>query len=202
MMFRGDQHVDDWAEVAVDYLDGQLDQQTRMAVERHLAGCPDCAARLRKQQSVVRFLQETVLDDPPEDLEYRAIGELVFPSPGGRPLAQPVEVEKPSRSPRWYRTLRAWMPVTVAVIALLAAVIGYGVAPFRLGRRGGHQYRPGRWRPHHCGGERDHGRALPGRGHRVRSRGYHDHRRGRDDDHRGGGRAARYRAGPSHIRSH
>jgi predicted anti-sigma-YlaC factor YlaD len=127
MMIRGDQHVDDWAEVAVDYLDGRLDHETRLAVENHLAGCPDCAARLRKQQSVVRFLQESALYDPPEDLEYRAIGEMIFPSPGGRPIAPPVEVEKPSRSPRWYRTLRAWMPATVAVIALLAAVIGYGI---------------------------------------------------------------------------
>jgi anti-sigma factor RsiW len=127
MMIRGDQHVDDWAEVAVDYLDGQLDQDTRVAVESHLAGCPECAARLRKQQSVVRFLQETPLYDPPEDLEYRAIGEIVFPSPGGQSLLRPVEVEKPSRTPNWYRTFRAWIPATVAVVALLAAVVGYGI---------------------------------------------------------------------------
>ena len=99
MMIRGDQHVDDWAEVAVDYLDGRLDPETRLAVESHLAGCPDCAARLRRQQSVVRFLQETALDDPPEDLEYRAIGEMVFPSPGGQPLARPGAVQKLARTP-------------------------------------------------------------------------------------------------------
>ena len=128
MMIRGDQHVDDWAEVAVDYLDGQLDPDSRVAVESHLAGCPDCAARLRKQQSVVRFLQETPLYDPPEDLEYRAIGEIVFPSPGGQPLLGPVEAEKPYRTPNWYRTLRAWIPATVAIVALLAAVVGYGIA--------------------------------------------------------------------------
>jgi len=128
MMIRGDQHVDDWAEVGVDYLDGQLDQDARAAVESHLAGCPECAARLRKQQSVVRFLQETPLYDPPEDLEYRAIGEIVFPSPGGQPLARPVEAARPSRTPGWYRTLRAWIPATVAVVALLAAVVGYGIA--------------------------------------------------------------------------
>jgi anti-sigma factor RsiW len=127
MMFRGDLHVDDWAEVAVDYLDGRLDERTRLAVESHLAGCPDCAARLRTQQSVVRFLQETPLDDPPEDLEYRAIGKIIFPSPGGQSFVRPV-VKKPSRSPRWTRTLRAWLPVTVAVIALLGAVIGYGIS--------------------------------------------------------------------------
>src|SRR5512137_2012455 len=110
MMIRGDQHVDDWADVAVDYLDGRLDPDTRLAVESHLAACPDCTARLRQQQSVVRILQETPLYDPPEDLEYLSIGELVFPSPGGQPLAPPVEAKKPSRAPRWYRTIRAWIP--------------------------------------------------------------------------------------------
>ena len=127
-MIRGDQHVDDWAEVAVDYLDGRLDPETRLVVESHLAGCPDCSARLRRQQSVVRLLQEAPFYDPPEELEYRAIGEIVFPSPGGRPLATPVAAQKPSRAPGWYRALRGWIPATVAVIALVAALTGYGIA--------------------------------------------------------------------------
>jgi anti-sigma factor RsiW len=128
MMIRGDQHVDDWAEVAVDYLDGQLDQDTRLAVEAHLSGCPDCAARLRKQQYVVRFLQESVLDDPPQDLEYRSMGEMIFPSPGGETIARPAEVKKPARTPRWYRELRAWAIPVVAFVALVGAVVGYSVA--------------------------------------------------------------------------
>jgi anti-sigma factor RsiW len=127
-MFRGDQHVDDWPEVAVDYLDGRLDHEARLAVERHLSACPDCTTRLQRQQYVVKFLQETPLEDPPEDLEYRAIGELVFPSPGGQPVGRPVEVEKKYRTPKWQRTLRTWLPASVAVVALLAAVIGYGIA--------------------------------------------------------------------------
>jgi anti-sigma factor RsiW len=127
MMLRGDQHVDDWPEMAVDYLDGRLDHETRLAVEHHLSGCPDCTARLRKQQYVVSFLQEAPLEDPPDDLEYRAIGELVFPSPGAVRIGQPSGV-KPQRTPKWQRTLRAWLPATVAVCALLAAVVGYGIA--------------------------------------------------------------------------
>jgi anti-sigma factor RsiW len=128
MMIRGDQHLDDWTEIAVDYLDGQLDQDTRLAVEAHLSGCPACAARLRTQQYVVTVLQESVLADAPEDLEYRSIGELVFPSPGTEPLVRPIEEKKVYRTPRWFRTFRAWIPATVAVCALVAAVVGYGVA--------------------------------------------------------------------------
>jgi hypothetical protein len=127
MTIRGDQHVDDWIEVAVDYLDGQVDAATKAAVESHLAGCPDCANRLKAQQGVVRFLQQTVLDEAPEDLEYRTLGELVFPSPGGKPVFEPpASVERP-RSSRLARRLRPWIPVSVAVVALLAAVTGYGI---------------------------------------------------------------------------
>jgi anti-sigma factor RsiW len=126
MTFREDQHVDDWAEVAVDYLDGRLDQQTRMAVERHLSGCPDCAARLRRQQAIVNFVQRTPLHDPPQDLEDRALGELLFPSARGRQLE--TARRRPAARPSWQRTLRAWLPATVAVVALLAAVVGYGLA--------------------------------------------------------------------------
>jgi len=128
MMIRGDQHVDDWAEIAVDYLDGRLDDDTRLSVEAHLADCPECAARLHQQQYVVTVLQEAALVDPPEDLEYRSIGELIFPSPGAEPLILAPEDRKTHGTPRWYRTVRAWIPATVAVCALLAAVVGYGIA--------------------------------------------------------------------------
>ena len=127
MIIRGDQHVDDWAEAAVDYLDGRLDQETRAAVEAHLSGCPDCTGRLRRQQYVVSFLQDTALDDPPEDLEYRSIGEIIFPSPGTEPaLAAPVE-KSVYRTPRWFRELRHWVPAAVAVVALASAVVAYSV---------------------------------------------------------------------------
>lgn len=127
MTIRGDQHVDDWIEAAVDYLDGQVDAATKAAVESHLAGCPDCANRLRAQQGVVRFLQQTVLDEAPEDLEYRTLGELVFPSPGGKPVFEPPAPVERRRSSRLARRLRPWIPVSVAVVALLAAVAGYGI---------------------------------------------------------------------------
>lgn len=128
MTIRGDQHIDDWLEVAVDYLDGQVDEATKAAVEHHLAACSGCADRLRAQQGVVRFMQRTPLDDPPEDLEYRTLGELVFPSPGGEPafrLPTPAE-RRPRRS--LARRLQPWIPVSVAVVALLVAVAGYGIA--------------------------------------------------------------------------
>jgi anti-sigma factor RsiW len=130
-MIRGDQHVDDWAELAVDYLDGRLDHDARKAVEAHLAGCPACAARLRRQQYVVGFLQDTVLDDPPADLEYRCIGELVSPPPGTQPVFYAPESKRIYRTPRWYRAVRTWVPAAVAVVAVVVAIAVF--ADFRSG---------------------------------------------------------------------
>lgn len=117
-------HVDDWAELAVDYLDGRAAPETKAAIQRHLQECPVCAARLDTQQSVVAFLQETYLDDPPLDLEDRVIGEVLFPS---QPVATPRKEEPQGWSVTWNKRIRPWLPATVAVVALLAAVIGYGV---------------------------------------------------------------------------
>ena len=52
----------------------------------------------------------------------------IFPSPGAEPVVQPAEEKKVYRTPRWYRAFRAWIPATVAVCALIAAVVGYGIA--------------------------------------------------------------------------
>ncbi|MFH0916888.1 MAG: zf-HC2 domain-containing protein [bacterium] len=117
-------HVDDWDELVVDYLNGRLASETKVAVELHLQECPDCAARVQTQHRVVTLLQEASLDDPPEDLEQRVLGEILFPS---QPVLRP-QVEEPSRwSKVWRRKVRPWIPATVAVAALLGAVVGYGL---------------------------------------------------------------------------
>jgi anti-sigma factor RsiW len=118
-------HVDEWDEqIVVDYLDGRLAPEGKAAVKRHLQECPDCADRVQAQQSVVRFLQETSLDDPPEDLEYRVLGEILFPS---QPIAPRQVEEAPRWSKIWRRKIRPWLPATIAVAALLTAVVAYGV---------------------------------------------------------------------------
>jgi len=117
-------HVDEWGELVVDYLDGRLASETKSAVESHLRECPDCAARVQAQQSVVTFLQETALDDPPEDLEYRVLGEMLFPS---QPLAPPRVEQTRRGSILWRRKIRPWIPVTVALAALVVALVGFGL---------------------------------------------------------------------------
>ncbi len=90
-------HMDDWEDLAVDYMDGQVDGETRAAIESHLQDCPACAARLHVQQQVFTLLKETPLDDPPPELENRVLGELSFsPAPAIRAVARP-RTEEPSR---------------------------------------------------------------------------------------------------------
>lgn len=138
MMFRGNEqdgrgwapasappgHVDDWGELVVDYLDERLAPEIKAAVERHLQECPDCAARIQTQRSVLTFLEQTSFDDPPEELEYRVLGEILFPS---QPVLRPQVEEPPRWSKIWRRKVRPWIPATVAVVALLGAVVGYGL---------------------------------------------------------------------------
>jgi len=123
-MFRGDAHVDEWGEVAIDYLDGRLDPDTKAAVERHLHSCADCAARLRTQHQVTRLLQQTELDDPPSELQDRVLGQLLLPSRPVARVSRPA-TEEPGWSILWRRKIKPWIPATVAVAAVVFAIVGY-----------------------------------------------------------------------------
>ncbi|NLV72767.1 MAG: hypothetical protein GXY46_09255 [Actinobacteria bacterium] len=120
-------HVDDWQELAVDYLDGTLDTETRAAIERHLDACPTCAARLRVQRDVIALLEEIPLKEVPLGLEYQIMSKMpALPETG------PAEVRRPSGersgwSRIWQRKIRPWVPATIGVMAVLLAVVGYGL---------------------------------------------------------------------------
>ncbi|MBN1629062.1 MAG: zf-HC2 domain-containing protein [Thermoleophilia bacterium] len=148
MMTRGDEnegrglmpdgmvsgHVDDWEELAVDYLDGVLDPSTTAAVDAHLRDCPACAARLHKQGALVAFLEDVDYEAPPSDLEDRVLGQLLFPAAGARaetdaetlPI-QPLKQQESRWSALWRRKIVPWVPATIGVVAVLALVVTYGL---------------------------------------------------------------------------
>jgi hypothetical protein len=119
-------HVDDWEDVAVDYLDGTLDTATKRAVDAHFDACPACAARLGAQRAICTVLQQEALEEAPSDLEDRALGEILFPSTP-RPTVRAAAAKRTRRSELWRRTFRPWIPATIAVVALFAAFISFGV---------------------------------------------------------------------------
>jgi hypothetical protein len=127
-------HIDDWEDVAIDYLDDHVDDNTKAAVELHLRECSVCAARLQTQQNVFALLKQTPLADPPSGLEDRVLGELSFtPKPAVRAIARP-QAHEPSRwSTIWTRRAMRWVPATVGIAAVLVAVVAYGL----VGSHGG-----------------------------------------------------------------
>jgi hypothetical protein len=113
-------HLGDWEPIATDYVDGKTDP----AVRTHLESCPRCAAQIASQQDIIALLHEAPMIDPPPGLEDRILGEALFPretapDQGQRSLA----ATGPHRT--WHG-LRAWLPATAGVVAVLAAVVAYG----------------------------------------------------------------------------
>ncbi len=117
-------HVDDWEELAIDYLDGSIDAMNKAAVEAHIDSCSSCAARLGVQRGVCNVLRLVALDDAPPRLEDETIGDILFPPELSRPL---VPATSRSRWSTWRRRYKPWIPVTAAVVAFFAIMISVGV---------------------------------------------------------------------------
>jgi anti-sigma factor RsiW len=120
-------HLDDWADLAVDYLDGGLDQLTETALRQHLDTCSDCAARVETQRAFLAVLRGASLAQPPAELEGNTLGEVLAALERAKPVRRGA-LEQPSRRPPVpWGTLRPWIPAAVAVAVLLAGVVAYGV---------------------------------------------------------------------------
>lgn len=120
-------HLDQWESLAVDYLDGTLDEATITTVESHLADCPECAARLEMQRGSVAFLQSAPLAAAPADLEDLVLDEVLFPSAEQTAKPEFKVAGASGLSVTWRRKIRPWIPATVAVAAVLIALVSYGV---------------------------------------------------------------------------
>jgi anti-sigma factor RsiW len=53
---------DEVVELITDYLEGQLDEPTRVELEAHLALCPGCAEYLRQMRLTIQALGHVALD--------------------------------------------------------------------------------------------------------------------------------------------
>jgi hypothetical protein len=120
-------HIDRWEEIAVDYVDGRLDDSTEAAVRAHLHGCPDCAERLESQKRSLESFRQASLVEAPTGLEDTVLSEILFPR-------EPVQVHRPSlldrlsrRAEFWWTGLRPWMPAAAAVVVVLAVIVAVGV---------------------------------------------------------------------------
>jgi anti-sigma factor RsiW len=63
-------------EVVTEWMEGALDDDTRIAVEEHLAICPDCLAYLDQLRATTALAEHTADDDtepPPPDVRARLV---------------------------------------------------------------------------------------------------------------------------------
>jgi len=68
-----------------DYVDGTLAPDQRALVERHLAGCPDCAELVRDSSAALAFIGRAAEVEPPPELITRILFEAPWSKVKGRP---------------------------------------------------------------------------------------------------------------------
>lgn len=128
-------HLTEWPEVALDYLDGRLDLKTKAVLEAHLSTCPNCRACLERQRVVSQLLHDLPLEPVPTGLEQLVLHKVtkaVSPQPTRVAHPSVIHRETAHEEPSWWsliwkQRVRPWLPATVAVAALLLAILGYGL---------------------------------------------------------------------------
>jgi anti-sigma factor RsiW len=64
------------AEVLMDYLEGGLSADERIAIEAHVTGCPRCAAFITSYRETPRIVREATTVAFPADLEASLLAAL------------------------------------------------------------------------------------------------------------------------------
>lgn len=115
----------EWTDKLSDYLDGELPDEERYAVESHLAGCADCAAVLADLRQVVARAQDAGnAARPPEADLWAGIAARIDNRRAPAGVVHPV---KPFGAARESRRISFTLPQLAAAAVVLMA-ISAGVA--------------------------------------------------------------------------
>lgn len=60
-------------DVVTDWMEGALDDDTRVAVEEHLAICPDCTAYLDQLRTASALAADPAGESAPDDVKARLV---------------------------------------------------------------------------------------------------------------------------------
>jgi len=114
---------DAWIDRLSEYLDGDLAEAERQALEAHLGVCEDCAATLEELRAVVA--RAGSLDDrPPVRDLWDGIGERI----GAHPAVRPIDSAPRVRRAMLTRRFSVSMPQLAAAAAALIVLSGAAVA--------------------------------------------------------------------------
>jgi anti-sigma factor RsiW len=120
-------HLDDWTELAVDYVDGSLDAPTAAAIQAHLQGCPDCARRLAAQHSALALFTHTPLVAAPADLQTQVLTKILE-AREATPAARRLARKEARRKRALLNPAGPWLPAMAAGAAVLALALALTVS--------------------------------------------------------------------------
>jgi predicted anti-sigma-YlaC factor YlaD len=114
---------DRWMDRLSDYLDGELPEEERVALEAHLGGCAECTATLDDLTRVVRRARALESAPPPHDL-WPAIAQRIGATPPRSPDIVPLE---PRRNParRWMFSLPQLAAAGIALMTLSGGTVWF-----------------------------------------------------------------------------
>ena len=69
-------HIDEWADLALDYIEGRLDAHRFSLVEHHISSCAPCRERLEEQRWIAGWAASVRPAEPPPDMESRVMAAL------------------------------------------------------------------------------------------------------------------------------
>ena len=106
------------------YGDGELDLPHALALERHLDGCPACAAMLRQQRALSQAMRSVPYHRAPDALRARLRAQLPFETAApAAPMAPPPAAASHS----YPRRRRDWSRWAMPIAASLALAVGLNV---------------------------------------------------------------------------
>src|SRR6185436_8757209 len=111
--------TDRWTDRLSEYLDGELTEIDRIALEAHLPECAECTDTLAELRSVIG--RARALDDrPPVRDLWPGVAALIGAAPAARPKAKVLQFRRVSFS------------VPQLAAAALALMVGSGAVVYRL----------------------------------------------------------------------
>lgn len=111
---------DQWTELLSDYLDGELPEGERIALEAHLPGCGDCSEILADLRQVVARARTIENPAPRRDL-WPEIARRIGASPARVRTIEPASRSRPAR--RWSFSLPQLAAAGIALMTLSGGAV-------------------------------------------------------------------------------
>jgi anti-sigma factor RsiW len=112
---------DRWTDRLSEYLDGELPENERVALEAHLDGCPQCSAVLNDLRLVVRQAQRLTPVEPDHDL-WPAIARRIGATPHGASEVVDLRSRRATMR-RWTFSLPQLAAAGIALMALSGGAV-------------------------------------------------------------------------------